>query len=166
MSIERLFLVDPYDETQRKMLRVFEEENNLKSKTSDYLKTLCTSFPKESYIKSKKESNEIEENLFLEKDSKIIDFCHIQGEKDIKLANISFPFLQNKEHKRKLTILATNYVLEALGMQEVIISLEPEDKNTSIFLENQGLESLGEEKGKILFLKEKEETIKIQRKRE
>ena len=47
-------------------------------------------------------------------------------------------------------------------MEEVFIETEKNDNNMIGILEQEGLENLGEENGKILYLKEKEEKELLQ----
>ena len=166
LSIERLFLVDFYNEKHMEMLNLFEKSQGMETKTSEYLRSLCASIPKEKYIENKKKRNDIEEYLFIEKEGKIIDICTIQGEKDIKIGKINIPNLKEPLPKRKLINLATDYAIEILGMEEVFISIEKEDKNTKSYLLRQDFENLGEENGKNLFLKEREDNKTMKRTKE
>lgn len=163
LSTERLLIVDPYDEQHRKMLRKFEEENNITRKLSDQLEKLCTSVPKETYLAEKKIKNEIEENLFLEKESKIIDMCHLHVEKDIKIGRMNLAPIQNKEKSRKIIPLVKDYAFNTLKVEEIFIEVFSNDKNLIAYLNAHDYENLGEQDGKIIYLREKEEEKDIQR---
>ena len=156
MNLERLFLADPFNDAHIEKFEEFENNNSLKTKPSLYLKKIRSTYNKEAYLEQQKKSNEIIELLFIEKDNKIKDYCHIHGEKDIKSCRMSFAKLDSTL-KRKLLPLATNYAFNALEMQEVFLLVEKEDKNMIDNLTNSSFESLGEEKGELVFLKEKEE---------
>ena len=164
MSIEKLFLLDPYNEKHISMIKTFEKENDLSSKISENIGKIRSSISKENYLKNKKELNEISENIFLEKESKITDCCFIQGEKDIKTCKITFYPLKNKIIKRKLANYVSNYAINTLGMEEVFLNISANDKNMINYLESLGYENLGEENNKIIYLKEKEEKKEVQRK--
>ena len=103
-------------------------------------------------IKNKEiEDNDISLELVLEENKKVKDICHIQGVKDIKQCTISFR--NKKAKKRKIIPLATTYALEVLGMEEVFINAQKDDKNMLEYLTNNDYECLGDERGNIVFLK-------------
>ena len=164
MSTERLFLTDPYNKSHIEMIKEFEKNNDIDDNISEYLESISTTVSKEEYQEEKKDKNEITESLFIEKNNKITDYCNIQGERDIKRCRISIYPLKNKKIKRKLPLLATSYAIDLLGMEEVFISLEPDDSTTINYLESNGYENLGENAGKIVYLKEREEKDIYQRK--
>ena len=164
MSIEKLFLLDPYNDKHLSMIRNFEKENDLSSRISEDIGKIRSSISKDNYIKEKINSNEINENIFLEKESKITDCCFIQGEKDIKTCRISFYPLKNKIIKRKLISYVSNYAMNTLGMEEVFINAAKTDKSMINYLNSLGYENLGEENNKIIYLTEKEEKKEEQRK--
>ncbi len=154
--MRRLFIVNPFDENQRSAIDSFEKQFSIHTETSSFMKRIIKSDTEEEYQWKKKNQNEIEESLYLEKDSSIIDLCHIYGEKDMKRCRISFAKIPHTK-KRKLLSLATDYALSTLGMEEVFISVNPEDKALMVELNQEGYENLGEESNNILFLKEKED---------
>ena len=164
MSIERLFLLDPYNDKHTSMIKEFEKENDLSSKISENIGKIRSSISKENYLTKKKESNEINENLFLEKGLKVTDCCYIQGEKDIKTCRITFYPLKNKVLKRKLVTYVANYALNTLGMEEVFLNISSSDKTMINYLDSLGYENLGEENNKIIYLTEREEKKEEQRK--
>ncbi len=164
MSIERLFLLDPYNDKHESMIKTFEQENDLSSKISDNIGKIRSSISKENYLKKQKESNEINENLFLEKGLKVTDCCFIKGEKDIKTCRITFYPLKSKIIKRKLALYVANYAINTLGMEEVFINVDIKDKAMINYLNSLGYENLGEEDGKIIYLTENEEKKEVQRK--
>ena len=96
--------------------------------------------------------------------SKIKDICYIEGERDIKTCNISFPPIKTKLKNRRLISLATDYSIHTLGMKEIFIKTASNDRNMIENLEAKGFESLGEEKGNVIYLKETEDTLNNQRK--
>ena len=164
MSIERLFLTDPYNEHHINMIKEFEQENTDSTKISDELKKISTTISKEDYEETKKKQNEIEIGIFVEKNSKITEYGQIQGEKDIKTCRITFIPIKNKEKKRKLPLLATEYALKSLGIEEVFIDVSKEDVSMIKSLEMNNFENLGDNNGKLLFLKEQEIKTDTQRK--
>ncbi len=162
MSTERLFLLDPYNNEHLDMLKEFEQRNSISTRMSEQLEKLRASVPKETYI-NEKNKNEIEENLFLEKESKITDMCHLHVEKDIKLARLNMAPIKIKEKTRKLISYVCNYAFHTLKVEEVFVEASSEDKALMTYLDSDGYENLGEQDGKIIYLKEKEETKDIQR---
>ena len=161
MNIERLFLLDPYNDAHLDKIIVFENENNITDKPSLYIKKIRESISKEDYYDPNK--NELEEIIFTEKNNKITDCCYIQGEKDIKQCKITPLNINDKNKIRHLVENATNYALDTLGMEEVFIKADYNDNSMINYLELKGFENLGEIEGSILLLKEKEEKENSQR---
>ena len=161
MNTERLFLLDPYNDSHLEKVTSFEKENKMIDKPSNYIKRIRETIPQEGYNSPNK--NEIEEIIFTEKSGKITDCCYIQGEKDIKQCKIIPLTINDKNKRRYLVEQATNYCLETLGMVEVFVTAGEEDNNLINYLELKGYENLGEVSGKILLLKEKEEKENSQR---
>ncbi len=152
--MQKLYLVNPFDGEQVRRIQEFEEEQGIHTDTMSFLERIQSSCTEEEYQWRKKNKNEIEEDLIIEKDSKVIDSCHIYGEKDMKRCRISFAPIKRKS--RKLIALATEYSTSTLGMEEVFIKVSPEDESLLSLLGKENFENLGEESGSILFLKEKE----------
>lgn len=163
MSVSSLYVVNPYNDTHIQMLNEYEKRNEMSTNLSEQLKQMVFSIPEEEYLKNKKNRNEIEERLFLEKDSTMIDSCLIQGEKDMKTGRISLSPKKGITKRRKIVSLAINYALNTLNLEEVFIMIDPTDKETITYLKQNGYECLGEEQGNILFLTEQEERIKNKR---
>lgn len=163
MSVSSLYVVNPYNDTHIQMLKEYEKTNEMSTNLSEQLKQMVSSIPEEEYLKTKKNRNEIEERLFLEKDSTMIDSCLIQGEKDMKTGRISLSPKKGITKRRKIVSLAINYALNTLNLEEVFIMIDPTDKETITYLKQNGYECLGEEQGNILFLTEQEERIKNKR---
>lgn len=153
--MEKLVLMNPYQNKHIKMIEQLEQDNNQKPQLSSYLKHISLIITQEEYRNTKKRENTFEEYMMLEESSQAIDICQIQGEKDRKVCQITFPF-PIISHKRKAFILnVTDYCLNQLGMMEVLIHLNQSNKEYASFLEKKGYENLGEEEGKIIYLKEK-----------
>jgi len=106
-------------------------------------------------IKNQDDNNDISMELLLEEKNNITDICHLQGVKDMKQCFISC--LEKKKKKRNIIPMATNYAMNTLGMEEVFIKIKPDDKNMLEYLFENNYEYLGDEKGSIIFLKEKED---------
>ena len=156
MKKEELFQVNPFNNNHIKMIQDFERENEIKTRTTDFLNKLTKEMTKEEYEKNKLNSNEIEESLFIKEAKKIKDSCNIYGEKDIKSCNISFAPIKTKLQNRRLLSLAVDYAMNILGMVDIFIKANFDDKNMIANLEARGFESLGEENGQLIYLKEKE----------
>ena len=149
MNTEKLFKLDYNNEHHLKLLHEFEEKEG--------------SFGR-IYKKNKTSQNIITEGLFLEENDKIKDVCFIEGEKDIKTCNIFLYPLQERYKNRRLVSLATDYALNILNMQVVVIRPEENDKELISILQDKDFECLGKDNNTIIFLKEKEEIKNIQRK--
>ena len=141
MNTMRLFPIDPSNLNHIELLDEYKRESKG-----------CT--PIGIYHNKEVSSNDIHLELVLEEKSKIQDICHLQGYKDIKSCTLSF--VPKKKKKRKIVSLATSYALDTLGMEEVFLKINPEDDEMIRFLESNEFECLGDEKGSIIFLKEKQ----------
>ena len=138
---ERFYSIDPTNLKHIELLADYNKENGV--------------FTPIGQINKEKiqEDNEFSMELVLERKNKVQDICHLQGVKDIKQCTITFTKKNKKD--RKIISLATTYALDILGMEEVFINTNKEDKNTQEYLLNNDYECLGDEKGSIIFLKEK-----------
>ena len=70
MKKEELFQVNPFNNNHIKMIQDFERENEIKTRTTDFLNKLTKEMTKEEYEKNKLNSNEIEESLFIKEAKK------------------------------------------------------------------------------------------------
>lgn len=141
LSTEKLFPIDPENLKQIELLDEFEKENNI-----------CT--PIGTYKREDLTNNDICMELILQEKSKVKDVCHLQGYKDIKSCTLSF--VPKNKKNRKIASLATTYAMDTLGMEEVFLRINPEDTNMMEFLNSNEFECLGDEKGSIIYLKEKQ----------
>jgi len=156
LSTERLYLVDPYNDKHREMIKEFEDNNSF-THISSNLEKIINSVSKEEYQKEKIQKNEIEEILFLEKDSKIIEMCYVHGEKDIKIAKIMIIPTKEKEKLKKMISLTTDFTFQNWHIEEIFIEVDGNDKTIMNYLESEEYENLGEERGKTIYLKERKD---------
>lgn len=165
MSAERLFLVNPYDNNHYSELQEFEERNELPKKYTGFLREIRDTISEEEYNNNKKHSNDINEILFIEQNGKIKDSCIITGVKDRKSCKIEFSPLKTKLKNRSLITIASDYVLNSLGMQEAFTILPMENQSMMTMLEPKGYENLGmvENSDTIMYLKENENINVVQR---
>ena len=154
--MERLYILDPYDNDHVNLLMNYEKENKVSTKSLETLLKVRESLSKEEYQELKKNINDIEMSLILEESGTIKDLCFIQGEKDIKTCKLFFTPIVPKTKTRKLLNLATDFALNTLGMESVFVLTNKEDKVMHTSLENRGYESLGVEGDSIIYLKEQE----------
>lgn len=138
---ERLFPIDPNNLKHIELLDAYEKENGVSTPIGSINK------------KNIEEKNDFNLELVLEKNKKVQDICHIRGLKDLKQCIISLATKKKKD--RKIISLATTYAIDVLGMEEVFINANSNDKNMLEYLIKNGYECLGDEKGNIVFLKEK-----------
>ncbi len=158
MSTKKALFLDPYDsETIRELSEIGDYKDIV-----DFI-TRTRNFTPELYNEIKKGSNEIEEILYLKEDNKIKDYCHIYGEKDRKIGTITFSITGVK---RKSFIPMIINCTQELGIKEVFIKTTPEDKVLIKDLDDLGFESLGEDNGIVIYLKEEELEKEVQRKRQ
>ena len=152
MPKKTLFVADPYNDEQLKMISEFEIENGLKNNFSLYLKEISKKYSKEEYNYMIKSSNEIQEYLFLNEDGKIIDSCSLNAYKDIKSCYLQLPDSKKISQRKKLLSLATEHAFR-LGMLEVFATINSYDRALYEILEIDGYENLGEENGIVSFVK-------------
>lgn len=156
MSAERFFIADPYNDEHIRMIASFEETNGITTVTSTLLRNIRQTRTEETYKEEVKESNEIHQSLFLQDEEAITDTCHIQGEKDMKSCRIFFAPISSGK-RRKLISLATDYAFEILGMEDIFVTIDGSTDHELIEnLEINGFESLGDNDGSIMYLKEKQ----------
>lgn len=156
MSTERFFIADPYNEKHLQLFDEFEKKHKVSTHTTSCMKDIAKLYSKAEYQIIIKNSNEIEQSLFLEDNGNVVDICHIHGEKDIKTCNLYFAPITLSTKNRPLLTLALDYALNVLGMEEIFVASPVTNKNLRENLENRGFENLGEDNGNIIFLKEKE----------
>lgn len=143
MNLEKLFTLNPNNEEQIKLFNEFSKENNINNNIVELLKNNIS-------------DNVINECLFLEEKGKIKDYAYIYAEKDRKAATLEFPNINKKTGKRKIISDTKDYCFNALNMQTVVIAVDPNNKNLIDNVENLEFENLGEDNGKIIFMKEQE----------
>ena len=97
--------------------------------------------------------NELNIYMYTKANNQVRDVFFIQGLKDIKTCNIIW-LNPNTTGKRVLITIA-DYAIDVLGMEEVFIRVDKNNKSLVKYLENNEFESLGEEEKDIIFLKEK-----------
>lgn len=141
MRNTKLFPIDPSNLKHIKLLDEFEKESNSRT-------------PIGFYQNIDESNNDICMELVLQEKEKVQDICHLQGYKDIKSCTISF--VPKKKKKRKIVSMATDYAIDTLGMEEVFLKINPEDHDMLEYLDSSEFECLGDEKGSIIYLKEKQ----------
>ena len=154
MSAERLFLLDPYNDTHFELMREFEKRNELPTTSTEIISNIRKTIPREEYAQKRKEKNDFNEILIIIQKGKIKDSCAISGVKDRKSCTISFQPLKSKLKNRSLVTIATDYALKTLGMQEAFTIMPIENQSIMTMLEPQGYENLGIEGNTIIYLKE------------
>ena len=163
MSTERFFSADPYNDEHIRLFKEFENNNGISNETSSYLNNIRVNKTEESYKEQVRESNEINQILFLQDDTEITDSCHIQGEKDMKSCRIFFAPITTTGRNRQLVSLATDYAINVMGMEDVFVTVTTDgtDRLLRENLEEKGFENLGEDDGTVTYLKEKVEIKEI-----
>lgn len=156
LSTEKFFIADPYNEKHIQLFEQFENKHSISTTATSRLKEIASLYSKTEYQIITKESNNVEQILFLESNDSIVDTCHIQGEKDIKTCTLYFSPINNLARNRPLLTLSLDYAFNVLGMEEIFVATTTTDKNLRENLESRGFENLGEDGGNIIFLKEKE----------
>lgn len=162
MSIKKIFPLDPYNIEHLKIIEGIINNSDFETYFCNELLNIRNSFSKEEYLAIKRKANEVEEILLIEDNSKLVDYCYIRGEKDLKLCQVTFP--ESGINYKGSIPLITMYAQNDLNFEEIFIKVNVNDKNNSKKLQDLGFEFIGEEAGNIIFLKEKDQKIDIQRK--
>ena len=136
-----MFELDISNKKHQELLKKYEEEND------------------KINIQKRYDKSSNEQNIYLcfEKDDMITDVVLIQCMKDVKSCMITY--LKKNKKNKDVILSSTNYALNTLGMEEAFINIEKSDKKIMAFLEKMNYESLGEENGYMLYLKEKSEIL-------
>lgn len=153
---EKLFIADPYNEDHISLFKEFETRNNFNNKTSTVLENIKNNYTKEQYEEALKDKNIINEYLFLEDKGYMKDYCFINAEKDRKSTTLELPIFEDAPKNRTIISMATDYSFNVLGMQTVAVITDLNNKKLIENLEKKSFENLGEENGKIIFVKENE----------
>lgn len=163
MSTKKLFRADPFNDEHIKLFEEFERENNEKKPITIYLNDIrkTNNNNKEEYLKREQKSNELNDIAFTKDENRIIDYCYIRGEKDLKLCELFFAQLKSNQNNRPIMQLVSEYVFDIMGMEEVYVSLTDEKEKLYSQLINQGYQDIGDVNGKITLAKGKKEDILI-----
>ncbi len=154
------FVANPYNNEDLAKIIDFEKDNDTIF-ISKSLEETKTSMSEQEYNNLKKTSNTITIDFGLKEANEIKDMCHIVGERDRKACSIFLAPLKGK--RKKLLEQATDYLFNVLGMEQVFIQRKPEDTSVIKTLEELNFESLGEEQGSLMYIKDKEEEKEIGR---
>ena len=162
MNTKNLFIADPYNDNHIRLFKEFEETNNLRKTITSYLNDIRSTYTdKDKYDAEQKQLNETKYVVFSMENNAIKDSCFIRGERDIKICELYFSPL--KEKNRQLLKDASNYALNRLGMEQIFVLISPNDKNMKINLESRGFENIGNVNGQLTFIKEKEDKKEVGR---
>ena len=143
---------------------MYERENGKSIKANEYIEKIRKTYNELEYYSIKKTSNEIEEIIFIEEQSKMVENCYIHGYKDIKTCDI-FPSPSSDNKQRKKIISIIKYIKQHLQTYNIFISVDDIDKNLIRELQSQEMEDLGriEDLKKHIFLIEEENVNKNKR---
>ncbi len=156
LSSKKITIANPYDENDIMKMKEFEENNKLEPYVSNYLIEERNNKKKELYDQELRNANETDQIVYVENKNKVMDYCYLHIEKDIKSCYISFcPTIEPNE-RLKLLEMTTDYAFSILGMEEIFIQISVKDKKTMEHLIVCGYENLGEENGEMSFMRENE----------
>lgn len=162
MSINNFFIADPYNDKHIELFNKFEEKHNNKNKPiTTYLSGIKKAYEnKEDYQKIERDNNELNLIVFTlcDDQNSIRDYCYIKGEKDIKVCELFFAHLSEVRKVRPIMDKVSNYVLNSLNMELLMVSVAKEEVVLNNQLTNHGYEDIGELNGKIAFIKGKSKT--------
>ena len=125
----KIIPVNPYNNNQIELIKDFEKEYKLDSTISSSIIEVSSSKSEKDYQISKRKTNTIEDYYVLEEEGKIKGLCHLYGEKDRKTCRITYPTLAGKSKTKQALLKTTIYAIEKLGMMEVLIDVDKDDKD-------------------------------------
>ena len=146
----KLITLDPYNENHKSMLNQSSKKDIFKSFMS--LSSVCS---KEEYEKIKNRKNEIFECLLKVEQSEIENYCIFTGTKDNRLIQMN---IENPQDKKFLE-QSVNYAFQVLNAYTITMFSDTESST----LESLGFESLGEDNGRITYVKEQELDLKVEK---
>lgn len=152
MPKKMLLVANPYDENQLEMIESFELENDLGKGLSSRLREITSRYSKEEYEKKLWGGNEIEEDLFLYEDNKVMDYCLLKAYRDRKSCYLSLPPSRKISTSKALLSLVTEHAF-SLGMVEIFATTSAYDRALHEALALDGYENLGEENGITSFVR-------------
>ena len=158
MDTNGFFIADPFNDQHVKLFDEFEQKHKSSNKpVTTYLSGIKKAYDsKETYNQIDRNSNEINLFVFSTQKDLISDYCYIKGEKDRKICELFFPHLQKSNKHRKIMRKASKYALGIMGMEQVFVSLTPDDIDLYNQLCSNGYEDIGQVNGKTTLIKEKE----------
>ena len=89
MQKKTLLVANPYNEEELNLIKAFESDNDLGNSLSLRLQQISGRYSKEEYAQMIRESNELEQYLFLDEEGKIVECCSITAYRDIKSCYLS-----------------------------------------------------------------------------
>lgn len=155
--MKKIKIAEPHNSNHIEKIEKFEQKNNISQNATKYLKNIKETTSKDNYQQNQHNSNEIQQIVFIEDNNEVKDYCHIQGEKDLKTCYITLAPIKPKVKNREILSLVTNYIFNYLGINDIFITAH--DLSECETIENTGFTNLGENEGKIVFLKQKEDLI-------
>ena len=150
--MNKILIINPDKMDKIKLLDEFD--NNIVA--SKEIQKRETFMSEKEYQELQRKSNEVYHEIVNEKDGKVTEICYLSGEKDIKQCSLSFETINNSISK-KLLKTGMDYAFNSLGMETIFINIEPDNQKLIKQLEELDFINLGEVKGKITYLKEKDE---------
>lgn len=146
----KLITLDPYNEDHRSIMNQSSKKDSFKSFMS--LSSICS---KEEFEKIKNRKNEIFECLLKVEQSEIENYCIFTGTKDNRLIQMN---MENPLDKKFLE-QSVNYAFQVLNAYTLTMFSDTESST----LESLGFESLGEDNGRITYVKEQELDLKVEK---
>ena len=146
----KLITLDPYNENHKSILNQSSKKDIFQSFMS--LSSVCS---KEEYEKIVNRKNEIFECLLKVEQTEIDNYCIFTGTKDNRLIQMN---IENPQDKKFLE-QSVNYAFQVLNAYTITMFSDTESST----LESLGFESLGEDNGRITYVKEQELDLKVEK---
>lgn len=145
----KLVVMDPFDNELIRKLEEYIGETTTNFSFVEKYKSISEHYNKEEWERLNNNSNEVSELLADVRDDNITALCYIIGTKDNKLFQLDYFGKINKSFIKG----STSYAFDMLGAETVVISSNTISEDTLV---SEGFDTLGEDDGKNLYIKDRE----------
>lgn len=150
-----LMIASPYDNKCLNMIANYEQSNNLSDAITKQLIRIRATIEEEKYEKSNMLSNEITQFLFLKDNDKVVAGCQMHGYRDMRDCYLSLLPSTSSKATANLLQNVTTYIFDCLGMEQVFVEIDDQDKKNAFALIDANYESLGSDGKKTQYMIEK-----------
>lgn len=152
----KLVVMDPFNDDLINKLEEFIGETTTSFSFIKKYRNISNKYDKETYNKLKNSVNEIKEILLDVKDDTITALCYIDGTRDNKFFELDYLGKVSKSFIKS----STSYTFDMLEAETVVIY---SNNISEDILVSEGFDTLGENDGKNLYIKDRERNERNER---